>query len=340
MDDFHPLKARGVNVSKKNYLLIAASAMVLVLSACSSATIKQAAESPVKVPEDFQQWHCGVTRVESFERNQQLELYVSQRSIPLSLAKDTHLAEDTMQEGELYLSQTDPITSVRIQDQEAEIVIDGQKLPHCTLASSYPKYVKAQGNEPGWQVIDDGNQVALRLQDGTEEAFTQVTRRYLDGSFLYGVRGQFGLKLTHGLCTDTMTGMPHPYSAVLSREGQQYAGCAGDPQATFSGHEWHVTSLYGQDVTEERVHFTLDQGQINGRAACNLFFGSYELSGEGIRIAPSGSTKMACSQEAMQLEYDFLQALFHVYGLTINADDQLILSTPQGDIVAQRENLY
>ncbi|MFM8322209.1 MAG: META domain-containing protein [Chloroflexota bacterium] len=59
-------------------------------------------------------------------------------------------------------------------------------------------------------------------------------------------------------------------------------GDAGNPTVVETGVT--VTAQFGPD------------GALNGFGGCNTFFGSYELTGDTIKIGPLGSTMMACEQ--------------------------------------------
>ena len=60
-------------------------------------------------------------------------------------------------------------------------------------------------------------------------------------------------------------------------------------------------------------------------AACNRYFGSYALSGEGLRLSPLGATKMACDPGAMDEERRFMEAAGRITGFALAADGSLIL---------------
>ena len=49
---------------------------------------------------------------------------------------------------------------------------------------------------------------------------------------------------------------------------------------------------------------------LNGRAACNRFFGNYEMEGEKLTFSSMGATRMACPD--MSLEEDIVAALEEV----------------------------
>lgn len=52
-----------------------------------------------------------------------------------------------------------------------------------------------------------------------------------------------------------------------------------------------------------------EAGKVAGRASCNRFFGTVEVSGGSIRFGPLAATKMSCGDDADAQERRYLQAL-------------------------------
>jgi heat shock protein HslJ len=66
-------------------------------------------------------------------------------------------------------------------------------------------------------------------------------------------------------------------------------------------------------------------GQIMGKAGCNSYFASYELEGSALKLGPAGSTMMACEEERMDREREFLAALGEVAGYSIELDELTLM---------------
>jgi heat shock protein HslJ len=81
--------------------------------------------------------------------------------------------------------------------------------------------------------------------------------------------------------------------------------------------------------TEPTLNF--EDGQINGHASCNSYFGEVTFGDDGtMTVGMLGSTLMACMDEAMmQQEADFMAALGQVTSYTLSGS-QLTLHTPDG----------
>lgn len=79
----------------------------------------------------------------------------------------------------------------------------------------------------------------------------------------------------------------------------------------LEGTAWLAEDIDGAGVVD-RVPTTLAFGanrRIDGRAACNRYFGTFEQSGETVQIKPAGLTRMACPPAVMDQERKFLAVL-------------------------------
>jgi heat shock protein HslJ/uncharacterized membrane protein len=81
--------------------------------------------------------------------------------------------------------------------------------------------------------------------------------------------------------------------------------------ATLIGTSWIAEVIDGQGVLDRAPStMTLEADQrLSGRAACNRYFGTYELGDGTLRLKPAGSTRMACEPAIMEQEARFLAAL-------------------------------
>jgi heat shock protein HslJ len=108
------------------------------------------------------------------------------------------------------------------------------------------------------------------------------------------------------------------------------------PRKLLQGEPWAVVELDGRAVADPArmtLAFAAD-GRLAGLAACNRYFGSYVLSGEGLRLSPLGATRMACEPRAMEDEQRFMAAAARVTGFAIAGDGGLELRA--GDRVVMR----
>lgn len=300
-------------MNKKRFSLkpLALLAVPALLTACmstpqdgQSASARPAAASG---KENTQAWFCDHLRIETAASGESMELYVRDRSIPLTQVKTAS--------GSKYQSSAKPYSSFWEQGKEASFVLDGQEMPLCYVAGHVPLPITAQGNEPGWQVRINDSSLTLTQMSGANESnltylvseSTALRERYT----AKGAKGEMKLAVTDQVCSDTMTGMPYPYTAQLKYDGQELNGCAGSPHQLLRGAEWYVQEVNGKKIGAELVRFTfLPEGRIAGFSGCNRFFGQYELTGEGIKFSQVGATRMACEVDRMNLE----NAVFSVFG--------------------------
>ena len=79
----------------------------------------------------------------------------------------------------------------------------------------------------------------------------------------------------------------------------------------LEGTAWLAEDIDGAGIVD-RILSTLAfaaNRRIDGRAACNRYFGTFEQSGEMVQIRPAGLTRMACPPAVMDQERKFLVAL-------------------------------
>ena len=96
-----------------------------------------------------------------------------------------------------------------------------------------------------------------------------------------------------------------------------------------NGKEAAVSPILGTELTLE---FAAD-GNINGSAGCNRYFGPYSLSDATMQIGPLATTRALCQEPAgiMEQEQEFLTALQSAATYTIQ-NDKLDMRTAEGAI--------
>lgn len=99
------------------------------------------------------------------------------------------------------------------------------------------------------------------------------------------------------------------------------------PPASLVGTAWRAEEIDGRAVLERvESSLTFDTAQrIVGQAACNRYFGTFELDEGRIRLKPAGTTRMACPPPVMEQESRFLAALGTVTGFRREASKLLLL---------------
>ncbi|MFO7764508.1 MAG: META domain-containing protein [Wenzhouxiangellaceae bacterium] len=100
-----------------------------------------------------------------------------------------------------------------------------------------------------------------------------------------------------------MSGMPHPATVRCTLDGKTSNDCGGAPKDLLPGDEWRVSSIAGKAVLENAtptIEFLAEDNRVAGLAGCNRFIGTFELTGENLRISPLGVTMMACAQSGVQ----------------------------------------
>jgi len=94
------------------------------------------------------------------------------------------------------------------------------------------------------------------------------------------------------------------------------------PPRELTGTSWRLVSLEGAAVPEkpEATLEFAEAGKVAGRASCNRFFGTVEVSGGSIRFGPLAATKMSCGDAVDAQERRYLQALQAAERFDLNGD--------------------
>ena len=187
----------------------------------------------------------------------------------------------------------------------------------------------ARGNEPGWRVTVGTETVDIVAAYGEDERSTPRSATQVSdmGQTLDMPQINARLSVEDRLCHDDMSGMPYPQRAVLTLDSQEYRGCGGEARSLLTGAEWRIEDVMGGGVVDgAEVTITFDEtGRISGRAACNRYFGGYQLTGEGVSFGQMASTQMACAPSLMTLERKMLDALGQVQRFDFDETGALLL---------------
>ena len=89
------------------------------------------------------------------------------------------------------------------------------------------------------------------------------------------------------------------------------------------------------DNTHASLQFFAD-GRLAGSATCNRILGSYKTEGAKLRIAPAGTTMMACPPALMDQERNLLDLLPAIASYRIDKTGALVLSTADGKTILAR----
>ena len=106
--------------------------------------------------------------------------------------------------------------------------------------------------------------------------------------------------------------------------------------AKLKDAKWELKTLNGEKVelTESKddmfIQFDIAEKRVNGRAACNRFFGQFELDDLKLKFSPVGATRMTCPD--LQKETDFFEMLEKVDSFRLKDDVLSFLS--KGEVVA------
>lgn len=256
-------------------------------------------------------------------------------------AERFELRETVTASGARYEAVGDPATFVWFKGPRATLSVRGEVWPDCAVvAEGIAAPLIARGNEPFWR-IDLGERLMFTAEDLRIEGpappmhIVQGERRHagpVDGRMIE-------IAVSPRICRDSMSGMPFPFSVEATVEGRHYRGCGGEPVTLLTGGDWSVEEIGGAmvDGSEATLGFGED-GRLAGRASCNLFTTSYELSGEALTVGVTATTRMACAPVLMEQERRFLEILQKVRQFDIDETGALVLTDVDGRrILARRQ---
>lgn len=318
----------------KSSVLVASGLSAVLLSGCSNSVEEQ---------QQRQTYYCGAQAItveahraqgDNPEQNEQMTLTLGDSEYQLQVA--------TSASGARYVSE-DTETNVIFwsRGNVAQLEVDGQAYPQCRQAGTLTELTTVRGNEPFWLLtISDEQMHWSRLGEDEAEYRIGNIEQTAQGITIQDTSERLQVSITDAICQDSMSGMYFPQQADVEFNGERLTGCAGDSLSLLEGVEWHVESLGSTDFTEYEVTLRFmrddERTQVAGRAACNRYFGSYELTGESLRIGQLAGTKMACSDASMRVEYQFLNALSTVNGFHAERDThqqlRIDLNTDQGQL--------
>ena len=234
--------------------------------------------------------------------------------------------------GAKYAAVDDPSTTFWSKGDRALLEIRGQVYPECMNVDSEEQIFRAAGDQEMTLLTNYGeNRLA---------APTPVPEATGDGKiYVANVDGKnLTVTISARLCTDTMSGMPHPNTVVVRLDDETLHGCGGEPAALLRGAEWVVEDLNGGGIIDRsRVTLNFDaDGRVFGNASCNTYNGGYVLTGEGLTLSRAATTMMACAPALMTQENRFFELLERVERFEIGADGALILHTDDLRAIAAR----
>ncbi|WP_185268859.1 META domain-containing protein [Halopseudomonas xiamenensis] len=310
---------------------LALAATLGVLAGCAAGTDQRPAASMIESEGFSTQLQCGRLPVSASGQGEQLQVEVNGEQFAMRQAISAS--------GARYVADTEEETSLWFKGEQAWLVLRGDEYPLCAPAGSIIEPFRASGNEPFWSLTLEQGLLSLnRLNEGELPAQPYVTEER--GQVSTDGAHPVSLRVTEQLCRDSMSGMPFPQRASVQVDGATLEGCGGDPARLLQGGEWVVEDIDGRGIID-RSRVTLNfwrDGRVTGRASCNNFMGQYQLTGEGLGIGQTATTRMACAPSLMEQEQRVLRNLENLQGFDFDDSGALLLRAGSGSFKARLEN--
>lgn len=312
-------------------LTLALAVTLTTLAGCGTKAVDQPAQDVIGEIAFSTELHCGRLPVTAEGQGEHLQMRVNGEQLELRRAISAS--------GARYVAETDEETSLWFKGEQAWLVLQGTEYPLCAPVGAIIEPYRASGNEPFWSVTLEHGMLSLnRLNEGELPA-----QPYVVGD----TRGQIStqehpvsLQVTDQLCHDSMSGMPYPQQVSVQVDGATLQGCGGEPARLLQGGEWVVEDINGGGIID-RSRVTLNfwtDGRVSGRASCNSYMGQYQLTGEGLSIGQTATTRMACAPSLMEQEQRVLRNLENLQGFDFDETGALLLRSADGSFKARLEN--
>ena len=131
-------------------------------------------------------------------------------------------------------------------------------------------------------------------------------------------------------------------------EAKKAINLASDLQLTGS---YVILSLRGEvlhtiDAKKVLISFNSSDNTITGNTGCNSYFGNYHATQYELSFSDIGQTEMACEEDVMKIEWDFIQALRDTGSFTLEKNrltvysisDRIILLTAKKEVKGETDN--
>lgn len=227
------------------------------------------------------------------------------------------LAPQETASGARYGAKGDGGTWFWGKGNSATVSVGGHELPACRprIAPS-PFPLRAGGTEPGWRIEMDRGRIIFTPQQGEKvSAPLPAPEQRLDGLRFALPKAGLDVTVRRALCHDIATGLPHPLTVAISRDGNKLRGCGGAPVDVLTGAPWKVARAGSMANFPEGTRMEFRGNLVSGRGPCNRFSARL-FFGEGLRLGPVAATRMACARPKMEAE----AALFNALGATDGFD--------------------
>lgn len=278
---------------------------------------------------------CGKQTLKTTFKDQQLQLHLNDDIY--------HLQQVVAASGAKYQSADGQLVFWN-KGVEASLQMASFDWPACTqvspeILSLFPFH--AQGNEPGWTLSADVNEVALSWNYGQQNLvmpYPQLDETH-SGFVLHTETDQRLLRVNvlSSLCRDTMSGRPYPQHVDIMFGDLHLSGCGGYSYKLLTGAEWVVEDLDNRGIIDaSRVTMLFDdKGRLSGLASCNRYTSAYEFD-EQLDIADPIATRKACAPALMNQEKLFLSLIARVSQIDFDEKGALLLSTADGSTITAR----
>jgi heat shock protein HslJ len=216
-------------------------------------------------------------------------------------------------------------------------ILSAFTLTACQTAAPPPAepevYFTARGNEPGWIVRFDTENIVFEGDYGeTKITVAKPVGRPSFNGMRY-VSDRLTVDVTHATCADGMSGERYAETVTVFAGGKEYKGCGGRklPPETLDDTSWTIVMMDQIPVLKDvPTALRFADGLVSGSGGCNSISGSYTTKGSFMVFSDMIATEMACGEKQMTQEAKLLSLLKGKVTTRYTVNGDLILANESG----------
>lgn len=213
--------------------------------------------------------------------------------------------------------------------------------PMATPPAPTPEvYFTARGQEPGWIVRFDADNIAFEGDYGE----TKITVSKPEGRPSFNgmryITDRLTVDVTHSTCADVMSGQRYAETVTVLVNGKEYKGCGGRnlPPESLDSTSWTIIMMDQMPVLPGvPTSLRFADGRVSGSGGCNNISGSYTAKGSDLVFGELMATEMTCAEKQMAQEAKLLSLLKGKVNTRYTVDGDLILTNESGQRATFRQ---
>jgi heat shock protein HslJ len=194
-------------------------------------------------------------------------------------------------------------------------------------------YFTARGQEPGWIVRFDADNIAFEGDYGETRITVLKPKGQPSSNGMRYITDRLIVEVTHSTCADAMSGQRYAETVTVLAKGKEYRGCGGRnlPPESLDGTSWTIVMMDQMPVLPGvPTSLRFADGRVSGSGGCNRISGSYTAKGSDLMFGDLITTEIACAEKQTAQETKLLSLLKGKVSTRYTVDGNLILTNESG----------